>query len=290
MHPEHGFLLLFLAIAVFLFVRAHNEGVEPMLWSSAGVAAGLIGGWIFYGMLPGLLPDWEAGFRTRLFLTALVALIPYLVVRYAAKRVLEPAFAPQGIFGGFADGIWGGLLSLIPTLLTIVVLIACLRVGGTWADLRRYEKVSIPEVDLLEKDYPKRPVLARWRDGVERLPFVVSGFGVFDPVNRIPERNLVGLLVTTKKEVLYRHLSEDPESKLVFETDSFLELLEDPEVKQLNLDRQHFTLLKHVAVQATASDPAIREKLEELELHRLVDEFMLSPERQSILESYEKRD
>jgi len=290
MHPEHGFLLLFLAIAGFLFVRAYHEGVESMLWSSAAVVAGLIGGGIFYRLLPGLLPDWEAGFRTRVLLTFLVALIPYLVVRFVAKRTLTAWFEPKGIFGGFSDGLWGGLLSLVPALLTIVILIFCIRIGGTWADLRRYEKVSIPGADLLERDYPRRPLLAKWRDGVEQLPFVVSGFGVVDRVNRIPERNLVGLLITTKKEELYEHLSEDPESKLVFETLSFLRLLQDPEVKQLNVDRQHFALLKHVAVRATARDPAIREKLRELELHRLVDEFMLSPDRQSILESYQRRD
>ena len=290
MHPEHGFLLLFLAIAGFLFVRAYHEGVESMLWSSAGLVAGLIGGFIFYRMLPGLLPDWEAGFRTRLFLTVLVALIPYLVVRFVAKRTLTAWFAPEGFLGGFSDGLRGGLLSLVPTVLTIVIMVFCIRIGGTWSDLRRYEKVSIPGVDYLERDYPRRPMLAKWRDGVERLPFVVDGFGAVDGVNRIPERNLVGLLITTKKEELYNHLSMNPESKLVFETGSFLRLLQDPEVKQLNIDRQHFALLKHVAVQATARDPAIREKLRELELHRLVDEFMLSPERQSILESYERRD
>lgn len=62
MHPEHGFLLLFLAIAVFLFVRAYNDGVAPMLWSVAGICAGLLGGWLFYGMIPDLLPSGKRAF------------------------------------------------------------------------------------------------------------------------------------------------------------------------------------------------------------------------------------
>lgn len=223
-----------------------------------------------------------------MFLSALVGLVPYLIVRFAAKAILERTFDPEGIFGSFADGVPGGILSLFPALVTIAILIFCTRVAGTWAEFRRFEKVSIDGVDFLEGRYPQRPMLAEWRDGVEQLPLVVPVFGIVDKINRLPERNVVGLLITSKKEVLLDYLTNDPESALVMGSDSFAELLSDREIDQWNADRQHFTLLRHTAVRAAALDPVIRKNLEELELHRMVDEFMLSPERQGMLESLER--
>lgn len=288
MYPEHGFLLLFLATAIFLFVRAFNHGVVGMLWAVTGVSAGVIGGWVFYLMIPDLLPDWKGSFRSQLMVSAVVGLIPYLIVRFVAKAFFKWVFNPDGPLSFLADGFGGGILSLIPSLVVAIVLTVGARIGGTWADLRRFEKLSVSGVDYEELNYPGRPVLAMWRDGVERLPMVLDVFDPVDPIDRVPERNLVGLLITSKKEELFEHLTADPESGPLIESDSFEALLADPEITQLNQAMMHFELLQHEEIRTAAADPVIRAQLEELELHRLVDEFLLSPQRQALLKSLER--
>ena len=285
MYPEHGFALLFIAIAAYLLVRAFRYGVVLMLSGSLGIAAGIFAGWFVYNQLPNLMPSIES-FRTQLLISFGVGVAAWLVVRVSVKKLLKILFDPGGLFGKASDGPGGAILSLIPILLTLSIVIIAVRVTGTWAELRRFEKISVPGSEILAKDYPARPRTAEWRDGIEKLPLVAGVFEPIDHFSQIPKRNLVALLITSKKGDLFKHLSEDPETGPIIVSDGFAGLMAEPEIRELINAREHVDLLFNDKISAVSESGELRESLKELKLYRLVDAYMLAPERQRLFESY----
>ncbi|MCB1233999.1 MAG: hypothetical protein KDM91_02900 [Verrucomicrobiae bacterium] len=285
MFAEHGFLLFFFVITVSLFVRAWNSGVVSILWGISGIAAGLAVGYLSYEAIIVNLP-FPRGAK---FAIAFVAgLLCYVVVRQIAKGVFKWLFDAEGPLRFFSDGFGGGLVSLAPSLVTILIMTWCIRLGGTMMELRHLEDVSRVEVNYLSHQYPRTPLSAQWRDGLERVPMVREVFGFLDVYSRVRERNLVGLLIASKKPELFAYLQSDPESRPVAASVRLAELLASPELDELNKKRDHIALLRHPDVRAAALDPGIGPLLDTLELRPLVDGFMLSPARQEVVKGYQR--
>ncbi len=285
MYSEHLFLILAVALVVGLAVHAWRNGVVGMLWGLFGALAGIGGGVLLYQVAIGGL---ALGFGVKLGIAFVAGLIIYLVVRTVSKSVLLNLFEPDGALHFLSDGFGGMILSLFPSLLTVAILALGMRVGGTLLELRRFELLATPDRDFLARHYPERPLVPRWRDGLETLPGVRDGLDLVEPLGRVPERNLVGLLIVTKKPPLLRHLAENPESKPIFEHPAFEKLRANEDVQALNQKGERLPLLRHPEVRAAALDPTLRPLLEDLDLPRLVDGYLLSPEWQSLLEGYQR--
>jgi hypothetical protein len=285
MYAEYYFLLLSVALVFAFAVQAWRNGVVGMLWGVIGALGGIVGGAaLHHFVIAGL----TLGVGVKLALAFFAGLIIYLIVRAIAKSVLLSLFEPDGALHWFADGFGGALVSLAPSLLTVIILAMGLRIGGTLTDLRRFELLVTPGREFLAKQYPPRPLAALWRDGVETLPGVRDGLDLVEPLGRTAERNLTGLLIASKKAPLYKHLTTDPESRPIIETPVFQALLTNTAVEQLRRAGDRIALLRHPDIRAAAIDPALRPALIALDLPRLVDEFMLSPEWQQILEGYQR--
>lgn len=284
MLPDYLFLVVSLAIVIGFAVRAWNYGVVNAVWGVIGACGGLIGGFVVYRLV---LADLEFGLPAKLALAFVAGLLVYFVVRGLVKWFLESLFEPNGALQFFVDGIGGVMLSLIPSLLTVAIIAGGLRIGGTLTELRRYEYLATPNRYLKASQYPEKPLATRWRDGMEAIPGFqqgIDGAGLLAP---LPDRNLVGLLIVTKKPALKKHLEENLESQPIFEDELFIALLENESVKALNEAGNRVGLLQHSEVAAAVANPELRSRLEELELSRLVDDYLLSPEWQGIVESYE---
>ena len=119
----------------------------------------------------------------------------------------------------------------------------------------------------------------------------VGGFlDLVDPLCPAAERNLTALLITSKKEALYDALLQDPETRGLLASPLFKALRADPEIRELNEASRHVALMRNPKIQLAALDPSIRVSLTQRELHRVVDEFMLSPARQEIVKSFTRPD
>ncbi len=285
MYAEHFFVLVALILVVSLGVQAWKNGVVGMLWGIIGVAGGILGGAAIYHLFIGGL---ALSFGVKLALAALAGLVIYLIVRALAKAMLMGLFQPDSPLSFFADGFGGMLVSLIPSLLTVAVLAAGMRIGGTLSDLRRFELFATQGREFLAKDHPPRPLAAQWRDGLESLPRVRDGIDVVEPFGRPAERNLVGLLTLSKKPALAKYLAEEPATRPVIESPPFQSLLANEAIRALNAKGDRLALLRHPDLRAAALDPAIRPTLTEMELARLIDGYLLSPEWQTIVESYQR--
>lgn len=285
MYAEHVFILFAILLIAGLGIHAWKNGVVGMLWGIIGAVGGILGGVALYHLL---IAGLGLGFGVKLALAFLGGLVIYLVVRAVAKALLMSLFEPDGPLSFFADGFGGFLVSLVPSLLTVAVLTAGLRIGGTLVDLRRFELFSTPGRDFLAKHYPNRPLAARWRDGVEELPYVRDGLDIVEPIGRPAERNLVGLLILCKKPGIKRHFAEDPVTQPIFESSAFQDLLANEEIQDLNQKGERLALLRHPEVRSAALDKSLRPYLLDLELAKRVDEFLLSPGWQKLLESYQR--
>lgn len=285
MYAEHFFLLLSVGLVIAFASQAWRNGVLGMIWGVTGALGGIVGGMLLYNFV---IAGLAFSLGVKLAIAFVAGLIVYLIIRAVVKAALLALFEPDGPLHFFAEGFGGALVSLVPSLLTIAILAMGLRVGGTLVDLRRFELLASPGRDFLAKNYPQRPMPAQWRDSIESLPGVRDALDLIEPVGRTQERALVGLLIASKKEPLFKHLTEDPESKAVIAAPAFQALLGNAGVKALNEKGDRIGLLRHPDVRSAAIDPTLRPLLSSLELPRLIDEFLLSPEWQAVLESYQR--
>ncbi|MCB1078280.1 MAG: hypothetical protein KDM64_10690 [Verrucomicrobiae bacterium] len=285
MYAEHFFILLSAVLVIAFASQAWRNGVVGMLWGITGALAGIVGGILLFNFV---ISGLTLSFGVKLAIAFVAGLVIYLIVRSLAKAVLMALFEPDGPLSWLADGFGGAVVSLVPSLLTVLILAMGLRIGGTLVDLRRFELLVTPGREFPAKIYPARPLVAEWRDGLESLPYVRDGLDFVEPIGRVQERNLVGLLIVSKKAPLFRHLSEDPESKSIVESPVFQALLANETVKELNSKGDRLGMLRHPDVRAAAIDSGLRPALAELELSRLVDEFMLSPNWQQVIEGYQR--
>ncbi len=291
-NTEHGLALLAIIFVGFLAARAWTHGVLKMFWAIIGLALGAAAGFFFFQNSNLLLSRWtpgrELGFRANLFGSVVIALIGYLVFRQLAKTLLKAIFNPEGILSGWSDGFRGSLLSLIPSLATVLIVGLSLRMVGTLLELRSAEKICHPENDYTTNIYPGWPASAEWRNAVERLPYVTDIYQHIDPISRRPERQLTLLLIASKKPLLFSHLEKHNITAPIVAGAQFQSLFEDEEIKKLLAERNHVALLRHPKLVEAGSNEVLAERIATIDLPAIIDEFMLSQERQELLKSYKR--
>lgn len=293
-NTEHAIGLLPVILVIFLAARAWTHGVLKMFWAIIGLALGVATGFFFFqnanALLSRVLPGHELGFNALVGGSVVIALIAYLVFRQLTKSVLQKVFNPEGILGGWAEGFRGSILSLIPSAITILVVGLAFRMGGTLMELRSAERNCHADIDYLTNTYPGWSVVTEWRDAAERLPYTLEIYQPIDPISRPAERQIVLLLITTKKKTLFAYLEQRPETSQIIAGPIFQSLMDDPELAKLLEARKHVALLRHPKVVAAASNNVLAEQISNIQLRSIIDEFMLSEERQKLLQSYKRQE
>lgn len=291
-NTEHAIALLALAFVIFIAARAWTHGVLKMFWAIIGLALGAAAGFFFFqnanALLSRLLPGRELGFSANIGFSIVVALIAYLVFRQLTKALLQKMFNPESILSGWAQGFRGAILSLIPSVLTVLVVGLALRMGGTLMELRAAERNCHPDIDYLAKVYPGWSVVTEWRDATERIPYVLEVYHPIDPISRPTERRIVLLLIATKKQPLFSYLEQHDDTSEIIAGPIFQSLMEDASIDELLKTRKHVALLRHQKVVDAASNAVLADPISDLDLPSIIDEFMLSEERQKLLESYRR--
>ena len=293
-NTEHLLGLLPIILVVFLAARAWTHGVLKMFWAIIGLALGLAAGFFFFqnanALISRLMPGQELGFNAIVGGSIVIALIAYLVFRQLSKAILKTIFNPEGVLGGWTDGFRGSILSLVPSVITVLVLGLTLRMGGTLMELRAAEKNCHPDIDYSKNVYPGWSVVTDWRDAAERLPYTLDIYHLIDPISRPAERQLVLLLIASKKGELFAHLEKHDETSQIIADPIFQTLMEDAEVAKLLEARNHVALVRHPLVVTAASNNVLAERISDIKLRPIIDDFMLSEDRQKLLQSYKRQD
>ncbi len=286
---QHGLVILAAIFVVFIAARAWTHGVLKMLWAIIGLSLGAASGVFFFQNSNALLTRWmpgkELGLNANIIGSAVIALVGYLLFRQLSKAILQKLFNPEGPLSGWAMGFRGAVISLVPSLITVAVVGLCLRMGGTLFELRRAELICAPDSAFVAAKYPKWPQTTQWRDTMESLPYVSDLYAVIDPVSRKTERTLVLLLIAAKNNGLRDYLQRSNSTLPIVNGSIFQALMSDSEIATLLAAQKHVALLRHPQVIAAASNHVIADLARTLDVHSVIDGYMLSESRQKMLRS-----
>jgi len=281
------FALLFILLIIIFARQAWSNGVLTQYWGILGLAGGIGAGYIFFqnsaAILERLAPDRYLPLMPNVIASGVVGIIVYFITRGIVKSILSSVFGGDSSLQGLTDGMSGAVLSLVPSVITVVILASGIRLGGTLMELRHLEYICRPQVDFTTNKYPSWPFWAKWRDSVEEIPFLTTGLYPVDPISRVPERRIVDLLVASKKPDLLEFLQSDPATAAIFNSSTMQDVMTSDDIAILLNKFQHVTLIRHSMVEQAAYDPEVKEALEALDLQQLIDGFMLSPEKQERL-------
>ncbi len=284
---QHGLIILAAIFVVFIAARAWTHGVLKMLWAIIGLSLGTAAGVFFFQHSNALLSRWmpgkELGLNANIIGSAITALVGYLVFRQLSKAILQKLFNPEGPLSGWAQGFRGAIISLVPSLITVAVVGLCLRMGGTLFELRRAELICAPDSAFVAEQYPEWPQTTQWRDTMESIPYVLDLYSVVDPVSRKTERTLVLLLIASKNSGLKDHLQQNNSTLPIVNGALFQALVSDPEVAALLAVQKHVALLRHPQIVAASSNHVIADLARTLDVHSVIDGYMLSKSRQQML-------
>ncbi|MFK5920555.1 MAG: hypothetical protein QM496_00125 [Verrucomicrobiota bacterium] len=281
---------LFFALLILTFARqAWLHGVLVQYWGILGLAAGIAAGYLFFQnsaiLLERLAPEYYLPLIPNVITSSVIGLAVYFIVRGFIKSILCSLFGEDSILNGWTEGLRGAILSLLPSLITVLIIASGIRAGGTLLELKHLENICRPKVNFSTKKYPSWPVWATWRDSVESIPFLVNTLKPLDPISRVNERRVVDLLVASKKPELLTFLRSAPETATIFSSKGMQDALASDDIITLLAKFQHVTLIQHALIRQAAEDPGAAKALADLELQPLIDGFMLSPERQQRLKT-----
>ena len=276
------FVILFASLVLLFARQAWHDGVLAQCWGILGLVGGLGAGYLFFhysaGVLERFAPNRYALLLPKVLVSSVIGLVVYFLVRGIAKYLFTKWL--DSSLTDWSDGWRGAILSLVPSVITILFIVTGMRVGGTLLEFRHLENICRPKIDFPAHKYPRWPVWAAWRDSLEVIPVLPTLLGPIDSISRVPERRIVCLLVASKKPELFKYLQSDPLTATILNSSGLMEALGSDEVAALLENYQHVALIKHPLIHQAARDPSATKALGDLELRRLIDGFMLSPERQ----------
>ena len=283
------FALLFILLILTFARQAWLNGVLAQYWGMIGLVAGMGAGYLFFqysaAILEQVAPDRYLPLLPNVIVSGAIGLIVYFIARSIAKAILSSYFDPDSALIDWTDGLRGAIFSLIPSVITILILVSGIRLGGTLMELRHLEKICRPNVNYLAKNYPRWSSWAKWRNSIEAIPLLTLGLKSVDPISRVPERRIVCLLVASKKPQLLEYLRSSPETAAIIGSSSMQDVMTSEEIAVLLKESQHVTMLKHPLILQAAHDSETEDALDKLELQQLIDRFMLSPERLDMIKN-----
>lgn len=269
-------IISFLALLYFLY--AWKWGVIRLLSSSLGLAIGLavffLGinrGHDFIDNLLALELSWEF----ILVGAGILGVIAYLFCWAIIGFILKFLFNPDSFLHPLSSGLFGGILSLIATVVTAFFVFSAVRISGTLFELNHTGTIAQPEIVTanLEK-LPEPSRFTLWRDQIEDLPVIPDWLDRTDPFSRLENRNLgiLSLFAATQPARDYVEVSTQTASIMSNRrVNTWINGDRFAEIVKLN-DRVGL-VLNPDAIEL-AADPEIKARLRNIDVPELIDEFV----------------
>lgn len=261
---DHAPVLLSLIFVIVAFLMASSRGVVGLLASGLATSAG------FATLLAGFhfLPEWgktyldvEPTWKFSAGVSAAAAFLVFLVLRVVLNLLFKRLFNRDSPLHAFSDGTGGGLLSLVPSLATVLVFLTCVRVAGTVQELNYIDSLSRARVGEAAGRVPGYPISASWRNSTERLPFLAPALDWVDPLGGREDRNTAAFVLAARGSDLRRHLEDQPETGDLMLLPHWAELSADPGVAEALTKTDRVALVRAPAIRRVASGGEMRHHL-----------------------------
>lgn len=272
---EYFPLLLALLFIVVAFLMASRNGVISLLSSGIALAGALALLFFSFQKIPDLgrtFLDVDLSWRVVFGTSMVLAVVLFLVLRISLSPAITRFFNPDSQFHRFVDGNGGGFLSLLPSLVAVFVFFTCLRAAGTVQELNYID--SLTQEGIEGAKVPAYPFTARWRNGIERIPFLVPLLDATDPFSRRASRNAAVFVLAQKGEALRTFLASRPETERIIRGPRWAQLLEDPAVEPSLTSLDRVGLVLSPPVVELAHDPAAAEILAPLQFAPILQDFV----------------
>lgn len=208
-----GILLIFFGCVV-----ASRNGVIPPL-ASGGAA--LLGAVVFYTVMhlsPGsasALLDITLTPKFLLGVSLAAALLSYVVSVFIFRALAKWMLGPDGPFHWWVDGVPGGLVSLVPSLIGVAIFFLFIRTAGTMQELKYVATLSQTGLAASVAKVPPYPLLTRFRDGIEDIPGFATIADLFDPLGHRQARRAAALSLMLKSPEWIRYLEGENDDSLL---------------------------------------------------------------------------
>ena len=284
--------ILFVVIA---FIIASRKGVVSLLASGTAIGAGMAVMLSVFEYLPHSAKtylDIDLNWKFSLGVAAGLALIVFLVCRVVFSILFKRLFNRDGMLHRLVDGVPGGIISLVPSLIGVFIYFTCLRAAGTVQELNYIDSLSRDEVREMAGKIPPYPAAARWRNAIETLPFVAEILDLTDPFSRRTARNAAAFVLAWDGIELRSHLIVKPETGSLADSPRWSVISDDPAVSAALKKFDRVGVVTAPALQAAAEDPETREALGKVTFKTVLESFVTSlgpleptpaPERSEII-------
>jgi len=225
MTDYYAVLIGVLLVIVGCVVAARNGVISPL--ASGGAALlGVVSFYVGVQLLPGLadsLLDITLTPKFLLGVSLAAAILSYVVSVFIFRAIAKWVLGPDGPFHWWVDGVPGGLLSLIPSLIGVIVLFLFVRTAGTLQELKYVATLSQLGLAASVSKVPPYPLLTRLREGVEDIPGFAAFADLFDPFGHRNTRRAVALSMMVKSPDWIRYLEGENDDSLLVAARSSLD-------------------------------------------------------------------
>jgi len=270
-------------IAVFLitllnFIYAMKQGIVRILASSVAVAIGV---GVFFAVInygPSVLDEFvglELSWEFLFSAAGIFGVIAYFISWAIGGFVFKFLFNPDSFLHPLVDGIPGGIISLIPSLVMAFVILTGTRITGTVYELSYAASIAQPAI--AEADLDKLPSPSKftvWRNTVEKIPFIVDLLDKVDPFSRRENRNF-GLVSLFSANQPAREFSEgSSQMATILSNPRVLQLINSEGMSTQMVLKDKVGLVLGKDALEIASLPELKPRLKALKLDRHVEEFV----------------
>lgn len=270
----------FFAFLIFVgfFALSAKRGVLSLLASGISLASALVVFLLGMKLLPDLALQYgeiELEWKKTAMISGAAAAIVFLLVRIIGGWILKSILGPEGFMHSLVDGVAGGFISLFPSLIVVLFLFTCIRISGTLHELNYAASLSRDKVATMADQIPAYPWTAKWRDGVENIPFMPMVLDSVDPFSNRANRNAAAFAIMNQSSLVRSHLLGLPDTAKLAADERIITINQNTGVNKALQAQERVGLV---------FEPHIRELAAAPELARLFQRVHL----RSVLESYVK--
>lgn len=272
-------ILFALLIVVVSFISAMNNGVVKLLASGLAALILLVVLALGIKMLPTLADqflDIELTWKATFGISCVVAILAFTISRFILGWILKQMLGPDSWFHWLADGVPGGLVSLLPSLVIVLFLFLCTRIAGTVLEMNHVATLCQDEVAHTTTKLPDYPLVAGWKNTVDRIPFAPLFFDEVDPFSNRGHRNTALLAMIERSVALREYLVGEPETAALLEVPGLSELVQNEDVAKAITDQERVTFVTLPEVRDFAKEFPDQKALKMIEWEPFLTGFVSS--------------
>jgi len=272
-------ILLALLSGSVVFIVAVTKGVVPLLSSGCATAAGLLAMVIALYLIPVIgYSAFEGGVNWKLNvgIAAGLGLVVMVICRFIFGAIFRRLMGGESRLNSLMDGFAGGVLSLVPSIVGILLMFTGFRVAGTVMELNYTASLAREGVIEMAGKIPPYPKETGWRNMIEKIPVVPTVLDVIDPFSNRANRNAAAMVIVGGSGSLRSFMKQQPESSEIANVNILGLLASDEEIAELVTRQDRAGLVLHPKVRQTASNPELNGPLRKLNLQRSLEGFVES--------------